>query len=62
MILPFFIKSARKPWAFKPADEWPLGAKRSNPAEPGCPGETPAFRPESFISVVSDFSSVPSAR
>jgi len=33
----FFIKSARKPRAFKPGDEWPPGAKRRRSGEAGEP-------------------------
>jgi len=32
-----FIKSARKPRAFKPGDEWPPGAKRRRSGEAGEP-------------------------
>jgi hypothetical protein len=45
----FFIKPARKPQAFKPGDEWRPERSGGNPAKPGSPKETLAFRPGSFI-------------
>jgi hypothetical protein len=41
-----FIKHAKKPWAFKPGDEWHPGATRRPIIFTR--HETPAFRPGSF--------------
>jgi len=53
------IKTARKPQAFKPGDEWRPERSVGDPAKPGGPKETLDFSPESFILPLVDTLSFP---